>query len=287
MKLLRPRALLATLAIVASISLTVPAHASAANPYQRGPNPTEAIITAVTGPFATASVTVPTGSDPGFKDGTIYYPTDTSQGTFGSLVVMPGFLAAQSQIAWYGPRLASQGFVVMTLDSNALWDFPGGRGSQLLAALDYLTTKSTVKNRIDPSRSALMGWSMGGGGTLESAAKTPSLKAAIPLAPWDTVNVGDKIKVPTMIFGADGDTVAPVDQFGLPTYNAMTSAPEKALVNLKNADHFTFAKANTTVAKYSIAWLKRFVDDDTRYNQFLCPTPNDPTTVAFLNTCPL
>jgi dienelactone hydrolase len=286
-KLLRPRALMATLAIVASIAIAAPSQASAANPYQRGPNPTEAIITAATGPFATATANVPSGSGPGFNNGTIYYPTDTSQGTFGSIVVMPGFFAAQSQIAWYGPRLASQGFVVLTLDSNAPWDPPGDRGSQLLAALDYLTTRSAVKSRIDPSRSALIGWSMGGGGTLESAANTPSLKAAIPLAPWDVTNVGDQIKVPTMIFGADGDTVASVAQFALPAYNAITNAPDKAFINLKNADHFTFAEPNTTVAKYSIAWLKRFVDSDTRYNQFLCPAPNDPNTVDFQITCPV
>ena len=66
--------------------------------------------------------------------------------------------------------------------------------------------------------------------------------------------------MPTMIFGADGDTVAPVD---------------------------TFASPNTTVAEYSIVWLKRFVDNDTRYDQFICPTPNDANTVAFQNTCPM
>ena len=56
--------------------------ASAAdNPYQRGPDPTPASVAAVNGPFATASVSVPAGY--GFDGGMIYYPTDTSQGTFG------------------------------------------------------------------------------------------------------------------------------------------------------------------------------------------------------------
>ncbi|MER5448396.1 dienelactone hydrolase family protein [Streptomyces sp. NPDC002766] len=287
MKLLRPRALMAFLAVVTSIALAAPVHAASGNPYQRGPDPTESSVTAVTGPFAVSSVAVPAGSGPGFNDGTIYYPTDTSQGTFGAVVIMPGFFAVQGQIAWYGPRLASQGFVVMTMDSNALWDFPSDRSRQQLAALNYLTTKSPVKSRIDPNRLALMGWSMGGGGTLESAAANPSLKAAIPLAPWDITNPGDQISVPTMIFGADGDTVAPVSTFTRPAYDALTNAHDKAFVELKGADHFTFASPNTTVAKYSISWLKRFVDNDTRYDQFLCPIPNDPNTVAFEGTCPL
>ncbi|MFJ9244926.1 dienelactone hydrolase family protein [Streptomyces sp. NPDC101776] len=141
--------------------------------------------------------------------------------------------------------------------------------------------------RGESQRSAVMGWSMGGGGTLESAANTPSLKAAIALTPWDITNPAGQITVPTMIFGADGDNVAPVSAFALPAYNALTNAHDKAFVELRNADHFTFASPNTTVAEYSIAWLKRFVDNDTRYDQFLCPTPSDPNTVAFLNTCPL
>ncbi|MFE5086732.1 hypothetical protein ACFVYV_52410 [Streptomyces mirabilis] len=42
-------------------------------------------------------------------------------------------------------------------------DVPGAtdRSNQQLAALTYLTTRSAVKNEIDPNRTAVMGWSMG------------------------------------------------------------------------------------------------------------------------------
>jgi dienelactone hydrolase len=278
---------MAIVAVVMATALATPAQADSHNPYERGPAPTLESITAETGPFDIDSVTVPAGSGQGFNNGTIYYPTDTSEGTFGAIVIMPGFLASQSDIAWYGPRLASQGFVVMTLDTNALWDFPTDRSNQQLAALTYLTAQSTVKNRIDPDRLAVMGWSMGGGGSLQSAASTPSLKAAIPLAPWDLNDVSSRITVPTMIFGADGDAVASVDDFALPFYNGLANAPDKSLIVLKDTDHFTFTDPNTTIAQYSISWLKRFVDNDTRYDQFLCPTPNEPNTVVFQITCPL
>ncbi|MFJ7045356.1 dienelactone hydrolase family protein [Streptomyces sp. NPDC101112] len=287
MKPLPFRALMAIVAVVMATTLATPAQADSQNPYERGPVPTLESITAETGPFAIGSVTVPAGSGQGFNSGTVYYPTDTSEGTFGAIAIMPGFLASQSDIAWYGPRLASQGFVVMTLNTSALWDFPADRSRQQLAALTYLTAQSTVKNRIDPGRLAVMGWSMGGGGSLQSAASTPSLKAAIPLAPWDLSNVSSRITVPTMIFGADGDTVASVDDFARPFYNGLANAPDKSLIVLKGTDHFTFAKPNTTIAQYSVSWLKRFVDNDTRYDQFLCPTPNDPNTVVLQITCPL
>jgi hypothetical protein len=37
-----------------------------------------------------------------------------------------------------------------------------------------------------------------------------------------------------------------------------------------------------------ISWLKRFVDDDTRYDQFLCPGPSRGSDVEeYRSTCPL
>jgi hypothetical protein len=42
---------------------------------------------------------------------------------------------------------------------------------------------------------------------------------------------------------------------------------------------------NATLAKYAIAWLKRYVDDDTRYEQFLCPAPSGSTISQYRDTC--
>ncbi|HEU5032289.1 MAG TPA: alpha/beta hydrolase [Spirillospora sp.] len=263
------------------------AQRAADNPYQRGPAPTEASITAEKGPFAIETIPVPAGSGTGFNKGTVYAPTDMSQGTFGAIVVSPGFVSPEAWISWYGPRLASQGFVVMTLETNSLLDVPASRGDQLLAALDWLTGKSSVKNRIDASRTAVMGHSMGGGGTLEAANKRPSLKADIPLAPWDTNYTFPNIRTPTLIMGADNDFIAPASSMAESYYNNIKTAPEKAYLLLKNAGHMTFVSPNTTIAKYSIAWMKRFVDNDTRYDQFLCPAPKPDANIAkYLDTCP-
>ena len=88
----------------------------------RGPTPTEATVTAPTGSFAIATSAVAAGN--GFGGGTIYAPTGTSQGTFGAVVVAPGFLMDQSTMSWYGPRLATQGFVVLTINTNSTYDNP-------------------------------------------------------------------------------------------------------------------------------------------------------------------
>nr|WP_245623253.1 dienelactone hydrolase family protein [Spirillospora albida] len=262
------------------------AAAAAENPYERGPDPTEASIEALRGPFATSETSVSGLSVTGFGGGTIYYPTSTAQGTFGAVAIAPGFTAGQSSMAWLGPRLASQGFVVFTIDTLTRLDQPSSRARQLEAALDYLTQRSSVRSRIDASRLGLMGHSMGGGGTLEAAANRPQLQAAIPLTPWHTDKTFNDVRVPTMIIGAQADTVAPVSSHSEPFYSTIPAASEKAYLELAGASHFAPNSNNTTIAKYSISWLKRFIDNDTRYEQFICPAPREATISEYRDTCP-
>ena len=107
--------LLTTTLVVGSIA--APAVA-ADNPYQRGPEPSRSSIEAAArrvrhhvdvgrpGTVVTVSAAAPSTTRP------------TSQGTFGAVAISPGYTARQSSIAWLGPRLASQGFVVITIDTN-------------------------------------------------------------------------------------------------------------------------------------------------------------------------
>lgn len=261
---------------------------AAANPYERGPAPTRASVEALRGPYAVSETSVSSLAVTGFGGGTIYYPTSTADGTFGAVVISPGFTAYQSSVAWLGPRLASQGFVVFTIDTLTTLDQPDSRGQQLLAALDHLTRRSAVRDRIDAGRLGVMGHSMGGGGTLEAAKTRPSLKAAVPLTGWNTDKTWPEIKTPTLVIGADGDTVAPVATHSEPFYESLPGSLDKAYLELNGATHFTPNTSNTTIAKYGIAWLKRFVDDDTRYEQFLCPLPRPDLTIEeYRGSCPL
>ncbi|GLZ14080.1 lipase [Actinomadura sp. NBRC 104425] len=260
---------------------------TAVSPYQHGPDPTEALIESPRGPYATSQTVVSGLSVTGFGGGVIYYPTTTSEGTFGAIAISPGFTATWSSLEWLGPRLASHGFVVFGIETNTLLDQPDSRGSQLLAALDYLTQRSSVRNRVDASRLAVAGHSMGGGGTLEAAKDRPSLKAAIPIAPWNLDTTWPEVRTPTLIIGGQADTIAPVAAHSIPFYLTLSNAPEKAYMELRGASHFFPQTSNTTMAKYMISWMKRFIDDDTRYSQFLCPAPNDLTISDYRDTCPV
>ncbi|MGW6394728.1 bis(hydroxyethyl) terephthalate hydrolase [Streptomyces sp. NPDC055103] len=261
---------------------------AAANPYERGPAPTTSSIEALRGSYSVADIGVSSLAVTGFGGGTIYYPTSTSDGTFGAIAISPGFTATQSSIAWLGPRLASQGFVVFTIDTITTLDQPDSRGRQLLAALDYLTQRSAVRGRVDATRLGVMGHSMGGGGTLEAAKSRPSLKAAVPLTGWNTDKSWPEITTPTLVIGADGDTVAPVATHSEPFYESLPGSLDKAYLELNGATHFTPNTSNTTIAKYSLSWVKRFIDNDTRYDQFLCPLPRPSLTIEeYRGTCPL
>jgi triacylglycerol lipase len=131
-----------------------------------------------------------------------------------------------------------------------------------------------------------MGHSMGGGGALEAASDDGDLQAAVPLQPWNLDKTWGEVDTPTLIIGAENDSIASVGSHSIPFYN--TLGGEKAYLELNNASHFVANFPDTTLASYSISWLKRFVDDDTRYSQFLCG-PNhelDLDISDWRSTCP-
>lgn len=262
-----------------------PAEAAPA-PTWHGPDPTVQSVRAQKGPYTVSTVSVPAGN--GFGGGTVFYPTATGEGTFAGIAVSPGFVEAESSIQWYGQTLASQGFAVITISTNGLFDLPSSRADQLLAALKYLTQQSTVKSRVDSARLGVMGHSMGGGGTLEAAQRTPSLKAAVPLAGFDVGATFNRITVPTMVVGAQNDFIAPVDSHSKPFYTSIPASTGKAYLELAGANHLTTNSYSPTIAGYVVSWLKRNLDDDTRYEKFLCPLPTpEPAISDYQGTCPL
>lgn len=232
--------------------------------------PTSSSLNASSGPLSvsTASVLFPRG----FGGGTIYYPT--VQARYGVIAISPGFTATESSIAWLGRRIATHGFVVITLNTNTTLDQPDSRANQLMAALNHVLNSSgtAVRSRIDPSRLAVAGHSMGGGGALIAARDNPALKASYPMTPWNLLSNFSSVRVPTMIIGADGDTIASVSSHARPFYASLPAGTPKAYGELNGATHFAPNTTSTPIGRYAVAWMKRFVDGDTRYSPFLCGT---------------
>jgi len=276
--------------IVTGVALAAPTGAAAQ--YAKGPDPTEALLLA-TGPFATASVAVPTPVT-GFGGGVVHYPTDTSQGTYGAVVFAPGFLANSSHYSWLTQRIASHGFVVLAINTNGSLDNAASRGQQLLAARTWLLNSSSVTDRLDPSRIAVAGHSMGGGGSLEAANVLAGLRAVVPMQPFNSSWTNwNGITAPTLIIGSDGDTTAAVATHAIPFFQSIPGTTQKAYIELRNALHrepvnVAFDGAENPIhAMYTVVWLKRHVDDDLRYQQFLCPNPGTSAAIRdFRIDCP-
>jgi dienelactone hydrolase len=243
--------------------------ASGAQAVENGPTPTLADLQK-DGPYPVTSQKV---TSTAFGGGTIYSPN--AAGKYALVAVCPGFVSPESSITDISRRLATHGFVVVTIATKTLLDFPASRATQLLAALKtaVATTTGPVVGKIDVTRQVVSGWSMGGGGTLEAAGATPGLKAAVAYAPWDLSTTKIKtITVPTVIFGATGDVIAPVASHAQKFYDAMPASTKKQLAVLQGSDHFFPNTALEPVSYSNIAWVKRFADGDTRYGQFLSVT---------------
>ncbi len=261
--------------------------------YELGPNPSLSFVQANRGPQPITTSNVASSVN-GFGGGTIYYPTNISS-EMGAISIAPGFTNTQSAVAWWGPVLASHGFVVITIDTNGRFDQPESRSRQLDAALNHLIAESGRSNSpisglVDENRLATMGFSMGGGGSLRSASRN-RLSAALPLAPWSVGgNNFNQIGVPTMIMACENDGTAGINTHARPFYNAIPSNTDKVYLEINDGPH-NCANGNNinnaVLSTYGVSWMKRFLDKDRRYNQFLCGPNHEANSriSQFRDTC--
>lgn len=283
-------AYLAIAGLVVTGLVASPAPTEAQSGFQRGPNPTQATVL-TNGPFATTQASnVSGGFGSGFNNVNVCYPNDTSQGTFGGFVVIPGFLSSKLQMMWACRKIASHGFVVAVMETNSSFDFPGARTDQAQGVIRHLSGSSApaaIRQRLDTNRWAIGGWSMGGGGALNAGRENnPRLEAVVAWEPWEISSYGG-MQVPAMIVGASNDFVASASGMARPFYNSILTQ-EKYYVELSGQGHFVGSTDNTIQSAATITWLKRWVDDDTRYTPLLCPGPGTGSGIARLeNSCPM
>ncbi len=215
---------------------------------------------------------------PEFGDATIYYPRDAPT-PVGGVAIAPGFTELQTHIEWWGPRLASHGFAVLVLDTNDPRDRPEARADALMAAVEVLRGENTrdgspLLGRIDPSKMAIMGHSMGGGGVLIAANDHPdAIQVAIPFTPWEPDGVFDGITVPTLVIAGSADEIAEVADHAWRHFESIPEATAKVYLELEGGDHFLADSERGTdlgtVGRYGIAWLKLYLDGDERYERFI------------------
>lgn len=223
---------------------------------------------------------------PEFSAATIYFPANKGE-DFGGIAISPGFTESQENMSWWGNHLASHGFAVLTLDTNELSDVPSLRADALMAAIEVLRNEGarmggTLRGKILNDRMALMGHSMGGGGTLIAAnAHSAELKAAIPFTPWRPDGDFSAISIPTLVIAGEIDLISPVVDHALPHFESLSGDIPKMYLEIKGGNHYI---ANTDTGKdqfapnidvhdlvggMAVAWLKLFVDGDEAYRDLV------------------
>lgn len=275
--------LLKHLALGLALTATA-AQALADSPWQKGPNPTVASLEAI-GPFATAKTTLPNAADYG-NGTTVYYPTDRQSGSYGLLVICPGFVSAAGLYSGIAQRIASHGFVVTVVATKSLLDQPKPRGAQMIAVMNAVLAQNKVQavpyaGQIDAQRVAFSGHSAGGSGTFYAAATNPQLKALVGLMPGEpgtnfTPFAG--IRIPTLILAAEDDALA--NSWARPYFASLDASVPAAHIELAGLGHLSLWSTSSQasqgkVAKYTTAWIKRFVDEDTRYTPFVKTKASD------------
>jgi dienelactone hydrolase len=246
-----------------------------------GADPTAAMVSSGQGPFGEETVDVPRGN--GFGGGTIHLPKDAGSGPFGVLIICPALAAGTGYYEWMGGKAATFGLVALVIDTNDSGDLFDQRRDQILAAADWLTQSSSVKDKVDGGRIGVVGHSAGGGGAINAAQQRSSIKAAAGLAPVGA-NAGG-LKVPTMLVGATNDGwSSPETLKGM--YGSL--AGPKALVEITDGGHGFPAGGSMEMFRSLLPWFKVFVDNDSRYAQFLCPDLLDKSGISeYQVTCPL
>ena len=241
--------------------------------YERGPAPTAQSLGA-TGSFEIGAHVITRANAKGYGGATVHYPKSGTQ-TFGIVSLTPGFLGTQSQYKALSQFIASHGFVVINLDPNSIFDVPDMRARQMAAAIQQVVDmtkagKAPFAAVTDVTRRAVSGHSMGGGGSLSAAAADPTLKAAVPLAPWHTTKNFSRVDVPTLIVACQNDNIATNTQHSDKFYASLAADLPRGEVEVKGVDHMCSTNLAPNyineVGKAVVAWLKRFVDEDTRYD---------------------
>lgn len=263
----------------------------------RGPKPSIQSVEALAGPFAieTLEVTQTSGAP-----ATIYYPTAAGK-PYAAVVIMPGLGGSRGEFEWLGRRLASNGFVTMTIDTPLKAELAPIRAPYFKQAFDQLASLSrasgnVLSGRIDPDRIGAMGHSAGGGAVLLFARDNPGLpKAIMPLSEGGDLTFSYSFTTPAMFFTCRDDLLAVPAVESLPDYNSLPG--HKAYIEAQGGNFITAHNCvlppvanQAKIGKYAVSWMKLWLDRDWRYHRFICGADNPRTDADFVvdyrSTCP-
>ncbi len=220
-----------------------------------------------------------------FSNASIFYPLTLSFAPpIGAVVLVPGYGGRMEAYEWWGPMLASFGYAVMIIDTNTPEDNLAARKEALIAAVDFIRNEgsdpdSPIEGRLDTSKIAIMGHSLGGGASLQAARELgDDLGAVIPLLPY-CCELGQSfggdfagLSAAVLIMATAQDTIAPPAGHARLLYDTVTGSAGKVYLEFANGDHMMATSSGmelTTMGRYAMAFLKFHLDGQPRYESVI------------------
>jgi pimeloyl-ACP methyl ester carboxylesterase len=225
------------------------------------------------GTLTVTSYTTGLASSTAYKDATVYYPSNGT-GPYVVVAIVPGFTTPASLMAPWGRFMASHGYVGVTAGPPSESDSPEARSNALWAVITNMKAENTraggpLNGKISDCF-AVMGHSMGGGGSLLATNAHPAdIKAAIPLNPYQPAGRFPNIVGATLVLTGQNDTTASPTAHGRPHYDSIPATTIKQYVEAASGNHQSAFSPNGLTARYAVSWLKYNVDGDARYRPFL------------------
>lgn len=184
-------------------------------------------------------------ADDNYASARLSYPCDLSDGPYPATTLTGGFTNTKEQMYWLADHLTSHGYIVIAITPDNILGSPLVWRRAHLAGFARLETEnnrdgSLVAGQVDVDQRAIMGFSMGGGGTLLAAGELgEGFATAIALAPWlgglspDYMNISE----PVMVLGSADDTLSPASTVGS-YYESLPVDIRRALAIYRDSDHF-------------------------------------------------
>ncbi len=187
----------------------------------------------------------------------IYYPATSAgasapfaAGSFPIIVFGHGFSMSYSAYSNIWNNLVPQGYIVAFANTQT---GTSTNHADFAADLAFLVTKiksesatnasSLFYNHVN-SKSAIMGHSMGGGCSFLAAKNNSTITTMVSFAAANTtpssITAGQNVTVPTLVFSAANDCVAPPPANQVKMYDSLASVC-KAFISIKGGSHCQFA----------------------------------------------
>ena len=191
----------------------------------------------------------------------VYYPGVTAgnnvavaAGKFPVISFGHGFLMAYDSYLYLKDSLVPLGYIIAYAKTETgIAPNHLEYGKDLAFLVNQMQTEgntptSAFYNHID-STSAIMGHSMGGGASFLGCENNPVPTAMITMAAAETspsaISAASHITIPSLVFSADEDCVAPPATNQIPMYDSLASEC-KVFINIKGGGHCYFADYNFT-----------------------------------------